>query len=508
MAESSKIKELSELSDVLASARREAKKIVHCHGVFDLLHIGHIKHFNEAKRLGDILVVTLTADPYVNKGPNRPAFTQDLRAEAIAALECVDFVAINHSMSAVPAIQVIKPTFHVKGGEYREKVSDPQSKLRSEEEAVVAAGGELVFTDDITFSSSNLINTHFSQFSENIETYLKSFRSPQKLSDIERFFSDSRDLKVLVVGEIIIDEYRYCEAIGKAGKEPVLVTRYHSNEEFAGGTLAIANNIAGLVKEVGVLGYLGSQNSRQDFIGQHLKDNVRPFYLLCPDRPTITKVRYVEHYLLQKLFEVYIINDAPLAAEQESQFLETLEQQLGNYDVVVVADYGHSLISENAVRLLCEKSRFLSVNTQANAGNRGFHTISRYPRADYVSISQLELGLEMRSRDGDPREMVGTVLKRIDCPVFTVTRGRSGILVFERGNGFSEGPSFTDHVVDRIGSGDAVLAVTSLAAALGASGEMIAFLGNVAGSEAVKIVGHRSFLDSNMLKKHINSMLK
>jgi rfaE bifunctional protein kinase chain/domain/rfaE bifunctional protein nucleotidyltransferase chain/domain len=508
MAQSSKIKDISALSEVLADVRLAAKKIVHCHGVFDLLHIGHIKHFNQAKKLGDILVVTLTADQYVNKGPHRPAFTQELRAEAIAALECVDFVAINHARSAVPAIEIIKPTFHVKGSEYREKAADPQSKLRSEEEAVIAAGGELVFTDDITFSSSNLINTRFNQFSEKIETYLKSFRSPQRLSDINHFFTKSRDLKVLVVGEIIIDEYRYCEAIGKAGKEPVLVTRYHSNEEFAGGTLAIANNIAGFVGEVGVLGYLGGENSRQDFIQQHLRENVRPFYLTCPDRPTITKVRYVEHYSLQKLFEVYIINDAPMSAEQEAQFLNALEQQLGNYDVVVVADYGHSLISETAVKILCEKSRFLSVNTQANAGNRGFHTISRYPRADYVSISQIELGLEMRSRDGDPQEMVSTVLKRIDCPLFTVTRGRKGILVFERGRGFSEGPSFTEHVVDRIGSGDAVLAVTSLAAALGASAELIAFLGNVVGSEAVKIVGHRSFLEANSLKKQINSILK
>jgi sugar/nucleoside kinase (ribokinase family) len=120
----------------------------------------------------------------------------------------------------------------------------------------------------------------------------------------------------------------------------------------------------------------------------------------------------------------------------------------------------------------------------------------------------MELGLEMRSREGDPQEMVEAVLKRIDCPLFTVTRGRSGILVYDRDTGFSEAPGFTQHVVDRIGSGDAVLAVTSLAAALGATGEMIAFLGNIAGSEAVKIVGHRSFLDANLLARHINSLLK
>jgi rfaE bifunctional protein kinase chain/domain len=353
-----------------------------------------------------------------------------------------------------------------------------------------------------------LINIHINQFSTEVESYLKSFRSPQRISEIESLFKRCQNLKVLVVGEIIIDEYRYCDAIGKAGKEPVLVARYSSNEEFPGGTLAIANHIAGFAKEVGVLAYLGAENSREGFIHKHLKKNVTPHYLFCPDRPTITKIRYVEQYLLQKLFEVYMINDAPLASTQEAEFCDALQKYLQEYDVVVVADYGHSLISEQAVKILCEQSRFLAVNTQANAGNRGFHTISRYPRANYVSISQMELGLEMRSREGDPQEMVEAVLKRIDCPLFTVTRGRSGILVYDRDTGFSEAPGFTQHVVDRIGSGDAVLAVTSLAAALGATGEMIAFLGNIAGSEAVKIVGHRSFLDANLLARHINSLLK
>jgi rfaE bifunctional protein nucleotidyltransferase chain/domain len=317
MAESEKIKDLSELAHVLACARDTGKSIVHCHGVFDLLHIGHIKHFEQAKKLGDLLIVTITADRFVNKGPHRPAFNHHLRAEAIAALACVDFVAINDDPSAVPAIQAICPTFHVKGSEYRDRPKDTVGKLKLEEEAVIACGGELVFTDDVTFSSTNLINTHLTQFPKEIESYLRDFRSPNRLNEVTDILTRCRDLKVLVVGEAIIDEYRYCEAIGKAGKEPVLVARYQSNEEFAGGTLAIANHIAGFCKQVSVMAYLGSENSREDFIQQRLKPNVTPYYLRCPDRPTITKIRYVENYLMQKLFEVYEMNDAPLGAEQE-----------------------------------------------------------------------------------------------------------------------------------------------------------------------------------------------
>jgi len=129
-------------------------QVVHCHGCFDLLHIGHIKHFQSAKKLGDILVVTITPDRYVNKGPGRPLFTEQFRAEAVAALECINYVAINKWPTAVEAIQLLKPNIFIKGSQYRGHMTQA---LLDEEDAVRSGGGRLVFTDDITFSSTELI---------------------------------------------------------------------------------------------------------------------------------------------------------------------------------------------------------------------------------------------------------------------------------------------------------------------------------------------------------------
>ena len=152
------VKNLEELAKLLSSSRAEGKKIVLCHGVFDLLHIGHIRHLEQAKRLGDILVVTVTPDKYVNKGPHRPAFPEDLRAETIAALDCVDYVVINKWPTAEETIQLLKPDIYVKGAEYRDASRDYTRKIIEEEAAVKSIGGEIAFTDDITFSSSSLIN--------------------------------------------------------------------------------------------------------------------------------------------------------------------------------------------------------------------------------------------------------------------------------------------------------------------------------------------------------------
>src|SRR5262249_55290972 len=145
-------------------------------GVFDLLHVGHIRHFEQAKRMGDILIVTVTQDQFVNKGPHRPAFPQEIRAEMLAALEMIDFVAINKTPLAVEAIRLLKPNIYVKGSEYRSSTEDITGGITPETEAIRAVGGEIRFTEDIVFSSSTLINRFMSPFSPDVDAYLEDFR--------------------------------------------------------------------------------------------------------------------------------------------------------------------------------------------------------------------------------------------------------------------------------------------------------------------------------------------
>src|SRR5438552_2644217 len=158
METSNKIKRVDELAKTLEGLRASGKKIVHCHGVFDLLHIGHIKHLEAARKIGDLLVVTLTPDRFVNKGPHRPAFPERLRAEALASLACVDFVAINEWPTSVETIGKLRPSFFVKGVVREAGKRDHTDAIQHEENAVKAVGGQLVLTDEETFSASTLIN--------------------------------------------------------------------------------------------------------------------------------------------------------------------------------------------------------------------------------------------------------------------------------------------------------------------------------------------------------------
>lgn len=155
-----KISTIEQLSKKVEELKEAGKIVVHCHGCFDLMHPGHIKYFQAARRFGDALVVTVSPDRFVDKGPGRPVFNEGLRAESIAALECVTYVAINQWPTAEETLRLLRPDYYVKGQEF-EKLEDKTGKLQREAAVVKEVGAELRFTHEIVFSSTQLLNTHF-----------------------------------------------------------------------------------------------------------------------------------------------------------------------------------------------------------------------------------------------------------------------------------------------------------------------------------------------------------
>ena len=151
-----KIINIYNLSKKIESFKKKGKKVILCHGVFDLLHLGHVKHFKEAKQNGDILIVTVTPDKFVNKGPNRPVFNAINRMEVISSLEFVDYVAENKWSTAVELIKLIKPNIYCKGPDYKKNKDDITKKIIDEINAVKKINGKIKYTSDVTFSSSKL----------------------------------------------------------------------------------------------------------------------------------------------------------------------------------------------------------------------------------------------------------------------------------------------------------------------------------------------------------------
>ena len=488
--------------------KSQGKRVVLCHGTFDLMHTGHIRYLQRARREGDVLLVTVTADEFVNKGPGRPVFGEHLRAESLAALECVDFVAINRAVSAVDALHKIQPNVYAKGSEYRSHGDDVTGNIIREQSAVEEHGGEIFYTDEITFSSSSLLNQHFGVFPPETRNFLESFGEKWPVKEIHRIVGSLADLKVLVIGDAIIDQYHYVSPLGQTGKGNALAVRYDSEEQFAGGSVAVANHIARFVTAATLVTGLGDFDSHEDFIREKLQTNVRPVFSRFKNAPTVTKRRFVDSDLA-KLFEVYFFQETPVLEQEGRQVCKWLEDNVDDYDVVVVADFGNGFITDGMIKVLCEKARFLAVNTQINSGNRGYHVINRYSRADFVSLNEPELRLAAHNRHAALEEVSAAIAAKTGAAHLAITRGTKGMMMLDsKSRVFHKVPALSSRVIDRVGAGDAFLSLAALCLGKGAAADAAAFIGSVAAALDVQIVCNREPIDPTVLKKYVSTLLK
>ena len=503
-----KIFRLDILKNKILKLKKQNKKIVICHGVFDVLHVGHIKHFTEAKKEGDILIISVTSDKYVNKGTNRPLFNQNLRMEMLASLALVDFVVLSDFKNATKTISAFKPNFYVKGQDYNNEKRDTSKNIIIERKLVERFGGKLIITNQQSFSSSKIINENFtfnSQQKKNLNKINKKFT----FNNIRKIFEKIKKLRVLVIGETIIDQYNFCEALGKSGKEPYLAFKDLYSKNYLGGAAAIANHIADFVKEVKLLSMIGRENNYKNFIIQNLKKNVKNEFFIRSESPTILKKRFLDSVSKNKIFGVYSMNDQKLDSKDDTKVNKLIKKNLNSYDLLIVSDYGHGFLSEKNSKLICKTKKFLSLNAQVNASNIGYHTMKKYNNVNAMIINETELRHEMRDKNEDIYKLSKKLLKLINISDLVVTRGSNGAILTSKnlGKNFSS-PAFANKLIDKVGAGDTMLALISPLLKVGTPKELALLIGSFAGAFSVETMGNSKFLDKNKIIRSLEFSLK
>ncbi|MFA5195067.1 MAG: PfkB family carbohydrate kinase, partial [Bacteroidales bacterium] len=471
------------------------------------LHLGHIKHFEATKKAADIVIVTITPDRFVNKGPGRPVFNEILRMEAIAALQAVDYVALNKWDTAIETIKLLKPTFYVKGQDYKDREKDITKNIYFEEDAVKSVGGQIYFTEEIVFSSSSLINAYFSPHDETVQDYMRDMKSKYSSEKVISYINALKNIRVLVIGDTIIDEYHYCLPLGKSSKSPTISTVFLRSESYAGGALAVANHIEQYAGKVKLITVLGSQNDQLSIIESKLSKGVERKFFYRNDGPTNTKRRYLDKYLNTKLFEVTFMNDKFIDSSLENEIISYLKNNIDNYDMVLICDFGHGFISPGLQQYIQGSGKFLAINAQTNSNNYGFNYITKYRNVNYISIDEKELRLPFGDNYGDLETLIGKLSHITNCNEITITLGQSGSRFFSGGKYYSS-PAFANSVKDSVGAGDAVLSITSLLVYAKTPTDLIPFIGNCMGTIAVNIIGNEHPVYKKDLTKFINHFMK
>lgn len=489
----------------LAELRQQGKIIVHCHGTFDLLHRGHLHQFEQAAREGDILVVSITPDRFVFKGPGRPVFREDVRTEMVAALGLVDYVTLNDASNSVALIHLLRPQVYVKGGSYAEQRHDLSKDLGQEVRAIEAIGGRMHFTHEIPVHSTPLLRNYINPYPPDTLTYLEEIKKQYPLATVTQALERLKNLKVLVLGEVIVDQYNYVQPMESSLKGGIIATKLLDSELFAGGAAACANHLANFCAQVKLVTSLGSQHSYEPLIRNALASNITPAFLFREGMPTIVKIREVDQTYFKKHSETYLFNDQPLTPAEEKALLMLLADR-SRYDLVLIADYGHGLITDRIIRQLCSGADWLAVNTQANSANKGFHVVTRYPRANYVNIDSFEARLALRNRF-DPFETIAKQLQQaLGAEAVIITLGHRGSLICND-RGQQTVPVLSRQVVDPTGAGGAYLALSALCLRAGLPLDLVGFLGNAAGALATTYIGNKTSVSKKMLMAFVNSLL-
>jgi rfaE bifunctional protein kinase chain/domain/rfaE bifunctional protein nucleotidyltransferase chain/domain len=486
-----KVCTLDELLERRRSARDAGRTVVHCHGCFDVVHPGHIQHLQFARSLGDVLVVSVSADRHVNKGVARPLIPDALRAASVAALECVDFVYVNPEPTAVGLLDAMQPDVYVKGSEY-ERSADP--RFLAERDVVTRHGGRVVFSNcDAVYSSTALIGQLGSAERLRDEN-LERLRERYGLSDahLHELLERGRGLRVVVVGDYVLDRYHFCDATGVAGEGPMMSLRALEQREFDGGAGVVALHLAGLGAEpVLVTSLADDEASRR--AGMRLAAAGVDVRSSTTRRQVVTKHRYLVDQA--KLFKVDEGDPAPADSVEEERLVSRVLEAADGAAAVVFADFGYGVLTAGVLgRVLPELRRRVPVLSADASGSRG--DLLRFRGVDLLCPAEREARQALHDFSSGLGAVAWNLLSETAARQAIVTLGKQGLVTFERSADSADRlhseylPALCPQGADPLGCGDALLATATLTLAAGGSLQAAALLGSIAAALEVREVGN------------------
>lgn len=491
----------TELLSLRRAAAADGKTVVHCHGCFDIVHPGHIQHLQFARSLGDVLIVSVSADTQVNKGVDRPLIPDDLRASSLAALECVDHVLINPDPTAVGLLEALRPDVYVKGREY-ERSADP--RFLAERDTVVRHGGRVVFSSgEVVYSSTALIGAMGGReiFNEEKISRLRD-RHGLSTSAMQTLLNRGRGLKIVVVGDYILDRYHFCDATGVAGEGPMLSLRAMQDRDYDGGAGVIALHLAALGARPTLISALADDDlSRQ--IEMRLAAEGVDTQCYRGRRQVVAKHRYLVDQT--KLFKVDEGNPAPADTQLEGLLAAKILAASEGAAAVVFADFGYGVITASLLDRVIPRLRETVPILTADVSGRQSNLL-RFKGFDLLCPTERETREALHDFANGLGAVVWDLLNLTAARSAIITLGKQGLVTFDHAERSPQGrltseylPALSNAAIDPLGCGDALLATASLALAAGGSLTAAAFLGSIAAAIEAQEVGNKPVTRERML---------
>lgn len=475
---SHKIKTAEEIVKLIGSIGRKSKVIM-CHGTFDVVHPGHIRHLLYAKTKAPVLIASLTADRHISKGNLRPYVPEELRAINLAALEVVDYVLIDNDPTPLKNISLLQPDYFAKGYEYTSGSIHP--KTQEEIEVLESYGGEVLFTPgDVVYSSTSLIE--LSPPSIAVEKLL-TLMNGEKISfnQLRESLGKLQGIKVHVVGDTIVDSYTHCSMIGGMTKTPTMSVRFERRTDYVGGAGIVAKHLAAAGAKVTFSTVLGNDDFSNFVIEDLTKFGITCLPVIDDTRPTTNKNAIVADKY--RLLKVDTVDSRSISQKIQVQLSDQIER-IGT-QLVAFCDFRHGIFNRSTIPVLTAaipQGVFRVADSQVASrwGN-----ILEFQGFDLITPNEREARFALGDQDSVIRPLALELRNRSGCKTLILKCGERGVITYRSSSSsdfraFFTLDSFADTVLDPVGAGDALLAYASLASVATGNEVIAAILGNLA----------------------------
>ncbi len=496
------------LSKITKKLKREKKIVALLHGVFDILHVGHIRYFEDIKKYSDKLIISLTDDEFVNKGPGRPFFKIKERIKMLSKIDLVDFITISKSETAEKVIKIIKPNIYAKGNDYKNKKNDITKNIYKEIKAIKSVGGKFITSNTPMHSSTNIINKETDFLSDDLKNYIKDIDRENLKSKFGLFFKSKLNKKILILGEPIIDVYNYVLIQGKSSKNNILSSKHLSTSTFGGGTILVANILKDFLNKIDFVTFENSYNKK--YINQFLKNkkiNIKK--ISNKNCKYIIKKRFIDKYSNNRLYQINFNDEHSIINDAGSKINDYIIKNHKKYDHIVVFDFGHNLINTKVVKTLSKLNKKTYINCQSNSSNFGFNLVNKYSKANSISMDEQEFRLSVQDKNKSIKELIKINKNFISkFKNFIITMGRYGCYhVSNKSILFS--PTVYSTFKDTTGSGDVFFSIyIALKISNKFTDKEICLICHIAAGLHANNIGNEKIFDLNLLYKAIDLVLK